>query len=178
MSNNKLYNSIEIPGSFLIPGFSIYVLEIIKEKNKWFYIGMTGDPYYPSARSAFHRLSGHLELNTRSTQNQLLIALNQKLNINSVEDLKKLDIRMHHFPIEGFRRITDKKLDNVTMQKLQQTEEYKDYKIKQKKVAVLENALIYKLDDKLLNKTIGKIIEEDKIDFPEVYNRILKLVNS
>ncbi len=75
MNNKKLYNTLEIPGSFLVPGFSIYVLEIRKEKEKWFYIGMTGDPYYPSARAAFHRISGHLELSSRSTQNQLQIAL-------------------------------------------------------------------------------------------------------
>jgi len=71
MTEHKLYTTLEIPGSFLVPGFCIYVLEIVKEKQKWFYIGMTGDPHYPSARSAYYRLVGHLELNQRSTQNQL-----------------------------------------------------------------------------------------------------------
>jgi|GEM_PF-4827014 hypothetical protein len=28
MGNSKLYNTLEIPGSFLVPGFCIYVLEI------------------------------------------------------------------------------------------------------------------------------------------------------
>ena len=80
MNKNSLYNTLEIPGSFLVPGFCIYVLEIVKEKQKWFYIGMTGDPHYPSARSAYYRLVGHLELNQRSTQNQLRIALKEKLS--------------------------------------------------------------------------------------------------
>ncbi len=80
MSLSKLYKTLEIPGSFLVPGFCIYVLEIVKEKQKWFYIGMTGDPHYPSARSAYYRLVGHLELNQRSTQNQLRITVNQKLS--------------------------------------------------------------------------------------------------
>lgn len=176
MSCNKLFQTLEIPGSFLIPGFSIYVLEIIKENKKWFYIGMTGDPYYPSARSAFHRLAGHLELNNRSTQNQLLIALKEKLNVNSINDLKNLKIKMHHFPIEGFKKITDNKLDKVTMQNLLKTEEYKQYKKIQRKVLILENALIYKLEDKLLNKTIGKKINHEDIPFIEIYEKISELV--
>lgn len=77
MKEKNLYSTLEIPGSFLVPGFSIYVLEIRKEKEKWFYIGMTGDPYYPYARAAFHRISGHLELSSRSRQNQLRIALRE-----------------------------------------------------------------------------------------------------
>ena len=110
MNNKNLYNTLEIPGSFLVPGFSIYVLEIsgvfdtsrqsgttqtprkkvvesserceegieiTDRKQKWYYIGMTGDPYYPSARAAFHRISGHLELSSSSTQNQLQIALKE-----------------------------------------------------------------------------------------------------
>lgn len=80
MGNSKLYNTLEIPGSFLVPGFCIYVLEIVKEKQKWFYIGMTGDPHYPSARAAFHRISGHLELSKRSTQNQLQIVMKEQLS--------------------------------------------------------------------------------------------------
>ncbi len=80
MKENTLFNTLEIPGLFLVPGFCIYVLEIVKEKQKWFYIGMTGDPHYPSARSAYYRLVGHLELNQRSTQNQLRIAMREQLS--------------------------------------------------------------------------------------------------
>ena len=90
MSASKLYNTLEIPGSFLVPGFCIYVLEIVKEKQKWFYIGMTGDPHYPSARSAYYRLVGHLELNQRSTQNQLRIAMREKMGITVMMILRTL----------------------------------------------------------------------------------------
>lgn len=97
--SNNLKNTLEIPGSILVPGFSIYVLEIKKEREKWFYIGMTGDPHYPSARAAFHRISGHLELSKRSTQNQLRIALSEKLGIKDDKDLEKITIEMYHYPI-------------------------------------------------------------------------------
>ena len=108
MTKIILYNTLEIPGSFLVPGFSIYVLEIRKENEKWFYIGMTGDPHYPSARAAFPRIAGHLELSTRSTQNQLRIAMKEKLGVLTDDDFKKTTIKMHHYPIEGFKRITEK----------------------------------------------------------------------
>jgi len=177
MTEQKLYNCLEIPGSFLVPGFSIYVLEIKKEQEKWFYIGMTGDPHYPSARAAFHRISGHLELNRRSTQNQLMIAL-KKLDIEDAEDFKKITIKMYHYPIAGFKKITDKLLNNETVKQLKPTDEYKSYKTVQKKVLELENALIFRLKDKLLNKTKGLTPKPNEIPYPEIYNSIIKLVNN
>jgi len=178
MSKQNLYNTLEIPGTFLMPGFSIYVLEIIKEKEKWFYIGMTGDPHYPSARAAFHRISGHLELSERSTQNQLLIALNEKKIIKDDKDFENLTIKMYHFPIDGFKRITKDKLDNETMIRLKQTPAYKEYKKKQQKILILENALIFELKDKLLNKTEGVAIRTSQIPFPEIYRSIVELVKN
>jgi len=34
MTKEKLYNALKIPGTFLVPGFSIYLLEIKKENEK------------------------------------------------------------------------------------------------------------------------------------------------
>lgn len=178
MNNKSLYNTLEIPGTFLLPGFSIYVLEIKREKKKWFYLGMTGDPYYPSARAAFPRIAGHLELSERSTQNQLRIALKNKLGIVTDDDFRKITIRMHHFPIDGFKRITVKKLDNETVQELKKTQAYKDYKKKQQQILTLENALIFELKDKLLNKTEGVALRTNQIPFPEIYKSIIELVNN
>ena len=178
MSQQNLYNTLEIPGTFLLPGFSIYVLEITKEKQKWFYIGMTGDPHYPSARAAFPRIAGHLELSERSTQNQLRIALKKKLGIVTDDDFRKITIRMHHFPIEGFERITAKKLDNETVQELKKTQAYKDYKKKQQRILTLENALIFELKNKLLNKTEGVALGTNQIPYPEIYKSIIELVNN
>ena len=177
MSKQKLYNTLEIPGSFLVPGFSIYVLEIKKGKKKYFYIGMTGDPYYPSARAAFHRISGHLELNKRSTQNQLLIAL-RELGIKDDKDFEKINIKMYHYPIDGYKKHDEKLLNNKTMQQLKRKQAYKDYKKMQQQVLALENALIFELKDKLLNKTSGISLEANKIPYPKIYKSIIELVNN
>lgn len=178
MNKNRLYNTLEIPGSFLVPGFCIYVLEIVKEKQKWFYIGMTGDPHYPSARSAYYRLVGHLELNKKSTQNQLRVALKEKIGINSEEDFKNVSIKMHHYPIPGFKKLNAKLSDIEVVKQLKLTQEYKDYKIIQQQVLALENVLIFELKDKLLNKTKGQNIKQEIIPFPDIYNSIIELVNN
>lgn len=178
MSADKLYNTLEIPGSFLVSGFCIYVLEIVKEKQKWFYIGMTGDPHYPSARSAYYRLVGHLELNKRSTQNQLRIAMKEKMGINNDEDFKNVTIKMHHYPIPGFKKAGVKLSDNEAVKQLKQTQVYKDYKEIQQKVLALENALIFELKDKLLNKTKGQSTKQEAISFPDIYKSIIELVNN
>ena len=178
MSKTNLYNTLEIPGSFLVPGFSIYVLEIRKEKEKWFYIGMTGDPHYPSARSAFYRLVGHLEMNIRSTQNQLRVAMREKLGINNDEDFKNVIIKMHHYPITGFKKSITKLSDNEAVKQLKHTQEYKEYKEIQQKVLALENALIFELKDKLLNKTKGLNRKLETIPFPEIYKSIIELVKN
>jgi hypothetical protein len=178
MTKANLYNTLEIPGSFLVPGFSVYVLEIRKEKEKWFYIGMTGDPYYPSARAAFHRISGHLELSNRSTQNQLQIALKENKIVTDDKDLEKLTIKMHHFPLKGFKRITDKMLNNETMKPLIKTQAYKDYQKMRQKILALENALIFELKDNLLNKIEGVALRTNQIPYPEIYKSIIGLVNN
>jgi hypothetical protein len=193
MNADTLYNTLEIPGSFLVPGFSIYVLEIIRclryipvgrdysdtlRDKKWFYIGMTGDPFYPSARAAFHRISGHLELSRNSTQNQLIKALKEKVGIKDDKDFEKITIKMHHFPIDDYKKLTKKQLNISTMQQLKKTTEYQDYKKLQQQVLALENALIYKLKNKLLHKTDGIYLFEEKIPYPKIYKSIIGLVNN
>jgi hypothetical protein len=63
--------TITIPASALNPGFSVYVLEIACNKEYRYYVGMTGDGHFPSARSSFSRLAGHFDTNKSSTQAQL-----------------------------------------------------------------------------------------------------------
>ena len=108
MENDLSYNCIEFGGELLHPSFSVYLFEIWKENEMHFYVGMTGDHHYPSARSILHRLSGHIDLSKRSTQSQLQGALLKLFQLNkgeslSLKQLKTLRIKLHHWPIGGYQ---------------------------------------------------------------------------
>ncbi|HBF18786.1 MAG TPA: hypothetical protein DDW81_01750 [Cryomorphaceae bacterium] len=159
MSDNLKYNQLQIPGAMLLPGFSIYLLELNIQGEKQYYVGMTGDPYYPSARAAFHRISGHLELLDRSTQNQLKKVLD-KLELTD-EDIADVNIIMHHFPIEGYQKWElTKSFKKEEMERVRNSAEYGAYKKRQRQIKALEDALIYGLKKSgqvhILNKTRGK----------------------
>jgi hypothetical protein len=165
-------NVLEIPGSFLEPGFSIYLFEIQSESEKFFYIGMTGDNYYPSARSAIYRLSGHFEKHSRSTQNQLRKALNEKINI---ADFSKITIKMHHFPIAGYESCFH--LLKTFTKRLTQKRKYKAYKEIQKKVLNLENKLIFDFKNiNLLNNTPGKNCDGLEPEYVEIYKEVANIL--
>lgn len=97
----------------------MYVVELINDDHRYYYIGQTGDRNYVTARPPFRRLTGHLEDIGQSTQNQLYryIAADLLLipdarerasfseNIKQrVEDfLVNSTVRMHIYPLETFR---------------------------------------------------------------------------
>jgi hypothetical protein len=170
---NANYNCISIPGKVLHPGFSIYLFEILHGNEKYFYVGMTGDNFYPSARSAFHRLSGHFDLAGNSTQNQLLTALKSIKQIDFEAD-ENLIIKMHHFAIPGFTKWKGS-LKGVKKGDLENDKDYSEYKKIQREVLALENTLIFCFQDKLLNKTKGKEHELSGI-LSNVYNDIKKII--
>lgn len=62
---------IELPGAQFRRAYLLYVIEICHERERYFYVGQTGDNRYITARPAFRRLSGHLDDTGRSTQNQV-----------------------------------------------------------------------------------------------------------
>lgn len=147
MSNVK-YRTIEIDGAFFNEGFCIYLMELLMElkdnvkEHTFLYVGMTGDNYYPSARSAFHRLSGHFDRAERSTQNQLGKHIGER---NSYAGIK---LKMHYFPIEGFIPIegaSNKKGDKDYFLQPKFAEPYRKYKDTQSRVAKLEKHIIFKL---------------------------------
>lgn len=170
------YDTLEFNGGFLIPGFSIYLLEISKGEEKFFYIGMTGDPFYPSARSGFHRLAGHLEKAERSTQNQLWIGLKNEVGVNDVSDFRSLKIKMHHFPVPGFIKWSGQNMHHKSIKANSQSKEYKDYKKLQEKVLELENALIYKFQKTLLNKTAYKKSEYNFEKYQAIFEGIESII--
>ena len=173
MVNYEGYDILKFNGSFLIPGFSIYLLEIIKGDDKFFYIGMTGDPFYPSARSGFHRLAGHLENAERSTQNQLWVGLREKAGIIDPNDFFSLKIKMHHFPIPGFVKWSGKSLHHEEIKASMHLKEYTDYETMQKNILALEKALINAFPGEiLLNKTRKTKSEYDFGKYQPIFDGI------
>lgn len=177
------YNTIEVKSEMLNAGFSIYLLEIERENSeKLFYIGMTGDNYYPRARGAFYRIAGHLESNSKSTQNQLHKALTMRGIVNKKTGVfkKDLKIKMHHFAIEGFNPWSYTKILNKKfMQRLKNREdknygEYEDYKKGYLKIRELESALIFTFsnDERLINKDIKKDATCEHNDYDEITKKI------
>lgn len=175
MSERNEYNKISFKGTLLIPSFSIYLFEI-DYNIKYYYLGMTGDPFYPSARSAIHRLSGHFEKNINSTQNQVFNGIKSIKDI----DLSLANISMHHWNINGFKP-WGKPLRNFNRNSLSENDKsrYNEYLNKQKKVHELElhliNMIRNKIGDRCLNKQT-RIINEDFNIYEAISNEILSIV--
>jgi len=177
MAKTIAYNKLEIKGSLLVPGFSIYLFEIVGKGKPLYYVGMTGDPFYPSARAAFHRISGHLELTSHSTQNQIMKALKQKFGAAELETIfPKLIITMHHYPIGGFEKWKYESLSADDVKKHRTEKEYVEYKKRQTVIEEFEDFLIFELreriGDRLLNKTEGKSAVL-KVEFKPLYDDII-----
>ena len=176
MEEAPKYNIIEFRGELLFPGFSIYLFEIIKDSEKHFYIGMTGDNHYPSARSILHRLAGHIDLLKHSTQNQLIVGVKNLFNKKLDEDLtlaelKTLNIKLHHWPIEGFVKWGNS-MNNIN----KSLNEYKKYKEIQQKVLALENKLIHDFETRLFNDTNGKLNNTLEPEYLSIYNAVRDII--
>jgi hypothetical protein len=87
--------------------YLIYIIEI--EYNcidKYFYIGQTGDRNHKSARPPFFRLSGHLNQQEKSTENQIYKGIVEqilKLDWNNKDDLR---IKVNNFLINSIITMT------------------------------------------------------------------------
>lgn len=169
MAKWKDYNVIEFSGKMLKPEFSVYLFEIKTKADRYFYVGMTGDGYYPSARSAIHRLSGHFERNIRSTQNQVSLAISKNGKLN-LEDAK---ITMHHWPIPGFE-VWSEPLKGFKPERLKdlQRKKYKKYQLERNKILKLEQYLIW-----FVNSMHGDNCFNDNsqiVQFDIAYNNIVE----
>ncbi len=168
MSSKEAYNYLKFDGAFLVPGFSVYLFKISKQSGeKYYYVGMTGDSFYASARSALHRLAGHIDKAKASTQNQFRKGLQKifgkkKDEFPTDDELRSLTVELHHWAIPGFKEWesgfkdfdpSDFKLNSKAYK------DYNSYKNKQGKVLELEQEIIYLLKDKFdgrcLNETNG-----------------------
>ncbi len=67
------------------PGYYVYIVLVKHNEKRYHYIGMTGDRKHLVARSPFYRMGGHFMLG-KSTQNQVIKGIEEKLGINVKED--------------------------------------------------------------------------------------------
>lgn len=175
MNESKNYSCIEFSGLALYPTFSIYLFEIVKGKEKFFYIGMTGDAHYPSARSILHRLAGHIDLGKKSTQSQFITALKKQVfkterKLTS-EELASLHIKLHHWSIPGFVTWEG---DLSAIDK--NYAPYIQYKAIQTEILDLEKRLIGELGSKLLNNTKGNASIPVKDKHHPIYQNIINIM--
>lgn len=169
MAKWKDYKKIEFSGKMLKPEFSVYLFEIKTPASRHFYVGMTGDGYYPSARSAIHRLSGHFERSIRSTQNQVSLAISKNKEL-SLDDAKVI---MHHWAITGFVA-WGKPLKGFKPEMNDELEQkkYKKYKQQRNKILKLEQYLIWILKCKHGDNCFNDNSQE--VEFDETYNNIVE----
>jgi hypothetical protein len=172
---------LRFSGLLLKQGFSIYVFRLSRGVKRYYYVGMTGDQYYPSARSAVHRLSGHLEVNSRSTQDQLIQSLSTIVyGLENVADLKNntlidLEIEFFHFPVKGYvnwnHGFDHELLRKASDEKNKHYKEYSNYKMLQKKLFELEKSVIYWASNNKF-KVLNKSIPTEQNDAPGEYKSI------
>lgn len=172
------FNLLEIPGSMLVPSFSVYLYHFKHREGEYYYIGMTGDNHYPSARSAIHRLSGHFELQKHSTQNQL----NKKIiELGGEQWIKDVIITYRHWPISGFAPILGKEEKfNPDMLNSKQKEAYEVYKQRRNQVLQLEQYLISETKKRINNHCWNKAIKRNasaySIEFKAIADELLGVI--
>lgn len=110
--------SITLEGQVFRRQYLVYVIEIISNGRRYFYVGQTGDRKYTTARPPFRRLMGHFEDTGKSTQNQIyryiatdVLSIPQARQRETfTDDIKQRvedffvtsTVRMHVYPLEPF----------------------------------------------------------------------------
>ena len=133
--------------------YSVYVIILNNEADTYFYVGQTGDRKHISARSPFYRLTGHLDKQESSTQNQVYKGIVEKIlkikyDENTHENVEKylsnLKLKMYTFPIFDFQY-------NISKE---------EHSKKRKHVEDIEKILLEEFvkkfgKDRIINKIIG-----------------------
>ena len=165
--------TLEISGEFFQSGYAVYIVEITRGNNKYFYVGQTGDAHYIMARSPFYRMSGHFEYR-KSTQNQIFEGLCGLLRIEEVLDektakrkaleefLANATVKYHVFRLHNFEYGSEDKVD---------------HRSKRHNTLVVETALLQLFDkdeDKmLLNKSLVSLKSDPNAEETKWINEII-----
>lgn len=111
--------TISLEGRIFRRQYLLYVIELINDGHRYYYVGQTGDRRYITARPPFRRLMGHLEDIGQSTQNQLYrfiaadlllisdarqkVAFSENIKQRVEDFLVSSTVHMHVYPLEIFR---------------------------------------------------------------------------
>lgn len=156
--------------------YLLYIVEIVHQNEKHYYIGQTGDTHAKTARPAFRRLAGHLRDRGRSTENQVYRYLAERVlghkeaadkNGNfdektkqEVEDyLVDSTVRMHVYILQDFPPDID----------------HEDHLANVRNVTLFEKMVInlFKANQKkLANKKSFHIPEGATCPYPDILTRI------
>lgn len=158
---------IELKPEWFKSGYYVYIVVIEYEQQKYFYIGMTGDRKYQTARSPFYRMGGHFNQLESSTQNQIVKGIRKKLGIADVEAvLTEMKFTYYCYLIEAF----DKNDSNL-------------HKIKRNKAEKIESYLIEKFRNQftkefVFNKNVSvKDSKEAKDIAEQIYSNFITKIN-
>jgi hypothetical protein len=159
---------IELQPEWFKMGYYVYIVLIQYKSKKYFYIGMTGDRKYKTARSPFYRMGGHFSQLKSSTQNQIIKGLQNKLSIDDVETaLPNMRFTYYSYLIDLFDR-----KDTST------------HHVKRKRAEQIESSLIKKMkaqfkDDSIFNKKVSrKKFEEGEIISNQLFEDFKTRINT
>ena len=132
--------TFELAGEQFRRAYLLYIIDISHSKDRYFYIGQTGDNHYVTARPALRRLFGHLEDSGGSTQNQIYKYIATKILSYSksskrekysdackqaVEDfLVGSIVRMHSYNVLPFNPYISRHDHQANVRKISRLEQY------------------------------------------------------
>lgn len=104
--------SIHLKPDWFEEGYYVYVYILQKANRKFYYVGMTGDRKYQTARSPFYRMCGHFSKLNSSNENQIIKGIKEKFSFKGeVSDLlPKIKMSVHFFKLRD--KINSKRRDD------------------------------------------------------------------
>ena len=157
---------IELKPEWFKVGYYVYIVVIEYRNNNYYYVGMTGDRKYETARSPFYRMGGHLSQLQSSTQNQIIKGLKEKLHIQDIETaLTEMTLTYYCYLIDSFfkgdlkvhitKRIRAEKIESYVIKKMRM--QFKEEFIFNKQLSAKSYEEVKDIAEQLYSNFITKI---------------------
>jgi hypothetical protein len=163
----------EIDSKLFKSNYSVYIIEVINNSDRFYYIGQTGDSHYLTARSPLRRLIGHLSDSKASTENQIYKYVAKKILPSEKKESKKYSTEEKEM-IENYFIQSDVKMYSYPLIDFDFHASEDNHQKKTKRIVEFEKQVILLFKDSgksLINKQIPKKIK-NQIEFTDVYNEI------